>query len=161
MKTYFSTNSLFRVVETHFLSSWNRMLFSESFFLLLETMIEIRGNQFNRKIFSCYWKPFSIFFLPEEIVFSYIGNAFFNECFIPGSGNRFLPRANHKLFFRLMETYLLANPSFQLLKKDFLFSGSHLLYLSFFLLAETVTDMSRNHFLNTDRILAGANSFSS
>ena len=35
---------------------------------------------------------------------------------------------NHKFFFRLLETYLLTNPSFQLLEKDFLFIGNRLLY---------------------------------
>ena len=34
----------------------------------------------------------------------------------------FLASTNHKLFFRLVETYFLTNPSFQLLEKDFLFS---------------------------------------
>ena len=28
-------------------------------------------------------------FLPEEAVFPYSGNVFFNECFIPSSGNGF------------------------------------------------------------------------
>ena len=44
--TYFSTNTSFRLVETYFLSSGNSMLLFGAFFLLLETMIEIRGNQF-------------------------------------------------------------------------------------------------------------------
>ena len=55
------------------------MLLFGAFFLLLETMIERRRNQ---------WKPFSIF-LPEEAVFLCSGNVFFNEYFILGSGNGF------------------------------------------------------------------------
>ena len=75
-------------METYFLSSGNSMLLFGAFFLLLETMIEIRENQFKRKIFSSWWKPFSVF-LPEEAVFPYIGKVFFNEYFIAGSGNEF------------------------------------------------------------------------
>ena len=71
----------------------------------------------------------------------------------------FLASANHKLFFRLVKTYFLTNPSFQLLE-DFLFSGNRLPG-SFPLADETVTDMSGNHFLKTDLILASGNSFSS
>ena len=87
LKTYFSTNPSFRLVETYFQSSGNSMLLFGDFFLQLEIMIKIRGN-LNRKIFSCQWKPFSIF-LPEEAVFPHSGNVFFNECFILDSGNRF------------------------------------------------------------------------
>ena len=36
----------------------------------------------------------------------------------------FLASTNDKLFFRLVETYFLTSPSFQLLEKDFLFSGN-------------------------------------
>ena len=67
-------------------------------FLLLETMIQTRGINFERKIFSCQWKLFPIF-------------------------------CQRKQFFRLAETYFLTNPSFHLMKKDFLFKGSHLLYI--------------------------------
>ena len=45
-KTCFSTNPSFRLVETYFLPSRNSMLLFGAFFLLLETMIEIRWNQF-------------------------------------------------------------------------------------------------------------------
>ena len=83
----------------------------------------------------------------------------------------FLASINHKLFFRLVETYFLMNysfqllerdflSSFQLLERDFLFSGNHLLESSF-LLAKTVTDVTGNHFLKADLILASGNSFSS
>ena len=46
VKTYFSTNSSFRLVETYFLSSGNTMPLFRAFFLILATIIEIRGNQF-------------------------------------------------------------------------------------------------------------------
>ena len=60
------------------------------------------------------------------------GNVSFNESFIPAIGEGF---------------YLWWKPS--------------TLLESFFLLAETVTNMSENHFLKTDLILASGNSFSS
>ena len=44
VKTYFSTNPSFRLVETYFLSSGNTMLLFRAFFLMLVTIIEIRGN---------------------------------------------------------------------------------------------------------------------
>ena len=68
----------------------------------------------------------------------------------------FLASTNDNLFFRLVETYFLTNLSFQLLEKDFLFSGNRLLESSF-LLAEIVTDMGGNHFLKTDLIFANGN----
>ena len=63
----------------------------------------------------------------------------------------FLASANHKLFFRLVETYFLINPLFELLEKDFFYwKLSTLLESS--LLAETVTDISGNQI---DLILIG------
>ena len=59
-------------------------------------------------------------------------NVFFNECFNPAIGDVF------SLWWK---------PSTQLERS--------------FLLAESVTDMSGNHFLKTDLALAGGNSFSS
>ena len=41
----------------------------------------------------------------------------------------FLASTNQNLFFRLVETYFLTNPLFQLLEKDFVFSGNRLRYL--------------------------------
>ena len=117
--TNFSTNASFRLVKTYFVSSGNSMLLFRAFFLLLETIIEIRGNQFQQK---------NIFLLVETIF------------------NFFCQK---KQFFRIVGTCFSTNPSFQLLDKDFLFIGNCLLYLSFFLLAKTVTDMNGNHFLKT------------
>ena len=74
-------NPSFWLMETYFLSSGNSMLLFRAFSLWLETMIEIMGINFNRNIFSSYWKPFSIF-LSEEAVFSYSGSIFFNKCLI-------------------------------------------------------------------------------
>ena len=84
METYFSRHLSNRLEEIYFLSTGNNMLLFGAFLLLLETMIEIRGNQFQQKIFSCQWKLFSIF-LPEATVFPYSGNVFFNGCFVSGS----------------------------------------------------------------------------
>ena len=68
-------------------------------------------------------------FLPEEAVFPYSGNVFFNECFIPVVETDFLASTNDKPFVHLVETYFFKNPSFQLLEKGFLFNGNGLLYL--------------------------------
>ena len=58
------------------------------FFLLLKTMTEIRGESILiKKLFLIVETNFN--FLPEETAFPYGGNVFFNECFVPGSGNRF------------------------------------------------------------------------
>ena len=126
--TYFSTNTLFRLVKTYFLSSRNSMLCSEPFFCCWKPWLKLGGINFNRKIFSCWLKPFPIF-LPEESVFQSSGNLFFNECFILGSGKRFSGLYKPYVFFRLMETYFLTNPLVQLLEKDFLVIGNRLLYL--------------------------------
>ena len=101
----------------------------EPFFCCWKPELKLGEINFKRKVFCCQWKPFSIF-LPEEAVFPYSGNAFFNECFIRGNGNEFLASTNHKLFFRLVETYFLTNPSFQLSEKYFIFTGNRLHYLS-------------------------------
>ena len=74
----------------------------------------------------------------------------------------FLASTNHKLFFRLVETYSL-NESFI----SAIGEGSSVhwepstLIESSFLLAKTVTDMSGYHFLKTDLIFANGSSFSS
>ena len=118
MKTYFSTNPSFRLVETYFLSSGNTMLLFGAFLLLLETMIEIRRNQ---------WKPFSIFCQKKQF-FCILEMYFSTNTSFWVVETDFLASTNHKLFFRLMEKYFLTNPSLQLLEKDFFFSGYHLLY---------------------------------
>ena len=87
MKTYFSTNPSFQLVETYLLSSGSSMLLFGAFLLLLEAMIEIRGNQFYQKnIFLLVGIIFD--FLTEEAVFPYSANLLFNECSIPCSANR-------------------------------------------------------------------------
>ena len=63
---------------------------------------------------SWYWKR--IFWLVLTIFFIY----FFGDY------------CQWKLFFLLMETYFWTNPSFQLLKKDFFYSGNRLFYLRAF-----------------------------
>ena len=45
-KVYFSMNPSFRQVQTCFMSSENSMLLFRAFYLMLETIIETRENQF-------------------------------------------------------------------------------------------------------------------
>ena len=58
--------------------------------------MKLVGINFNGKILFRKWKPFSIYFSPQEAVFPYSGNVITNEYFIPGvfftdiSGNYFL-----------------------------------------------------------------------
>ena len=77
-----------RLVQTYFLYSGNSMLSFGAFFLLLEAMIEIRGNQFKKKNIFLLVEAISDF-LPEEGVFPYSGNVFLNESFIPAIEERF------------------------------------------------------------------------
>ena len=130
MKTYFSTNPSFRLVKTHILYCGNSVLLFGAFFLLLETMIE--EINFNRKIFFCYWKPFSIFLQKKKKkkqFFCIVETYFSTNASLQLVETDFLANTNHnKLFFRLVETYFLTNPSLQLLEKDFLFSGNYLPY---------------------------------
>ena len=117
------------------------MLLFRAFFLLLETN---RGSNFKRKTFSCQWKSFSLIFLPEEADFMYSGNVFFNECFIPGSGNTFPSNKNHFLcFFRhscRRKIYFLFSEHL-FLNKYFIFLMETVTLLeSFFLLVETVNE---------------------
>ena len=49
-------------------------------------------------MFLHWWKPYSII-LSKEAAFSYSGNVFFNECFIPGSGNGFSGQEKTISFF--------------------------------------------------------------
>ena len=97
-KTCFPKNPSFRREEIYIQS-----FYSELFFLPLENIVEIREDSFRRKTFSCLWKPFSSIFLPEEAVFLYNGNLFFNECSILRSGNGFLASADH-LWYSFPET---------------------------------------------------------
>ena len=69
------------------MSSGNSILLFVVFFLLLETMIEIKGNKFYKKNIFLLVETFS-FFLPEEAVFLYNGNVFSTNA-----------------SFRLVETY--------------------------------------------------------
>ena len=63
---------------------------------------------------SWYWKR--IFWLVLTIFFIYFFGGY----------------CQWKLFFILMETYFWTNPSFQLLEKDFFYSGNRLFYLRAF-----------------------------
>ena len=127
----------------------NSMLLFGAFLLLLEIIIEIRGNQFQHKLETIFgffarrsgpsvqWKRIfqrllhsgqwkRNFWLVQTIsFFPSSGNVFFNESFIPAFGEGF---------------FLQCEPS--------------ALLESSFLQAETVTDMGGNHFSKTDLKLA-------
>ena len=85
-------------METNFLSSGKSMLLFEAFFLLLETMIEIRRNQFLQKFV----------FLLVEIIF-----------------NLFCQK---RQFFRILETYFSTNALFQVVEPNFMASTNHKLF---------------------------------
>ena len=137
------------------------MVLFRAFFLMLETIVEIRENQFFLKnTFSCQWKPFSLFFLPEEAVFSYRGNVFFNECFIPGNGNGSSGQYKPFFIFPLLEKVsfsvqwnVFLNESFiPAIGEGFLsLMETVTLFESFFLPVEIA--MSGNQFLKTELIL--------
>ena len=146
------------------------MLLFRAFFLMLETIIEIRGT------------------------------LILKEKHFPANGNHFLWfSCQKKQFCRIVKTYFSTNASFRLFKKSstnhfsyffrdscrgklfFLSSGNVFLNESFipatvegffsnkdryftwkfFLLSETIAAMSGNQFLKTELILAGGNWFSS
>ena len=72
----------------------------------------------------------------------------------------FQASTNHKPFFCLVETYFYNESFIPAIGEGFsLYWKSPTLLVSSFLLAKTVTDMSGNHFLKTDPILAGGNLF--
>ena len=124
MKTYFSRNLSFRLVETYLLFSGSSMLLFGAFFLLLETMIEISGNiNFNKKCFPTSRNHFR-FFCQKKQFFRIVETYFSANASFRVVETDFLASTNHKLFFRLVKMYFLTNPSFQLLEKDFLFIGN-------------------------------------
>ena len=133
VKTYFYTNLSFRLVETYFLSSGNSMLLFRASFLMLKSIIEIRGNQFLKK---------SIFFLVETIFFDFL--------------------ARRSGYFRIVEKYFSTNASFRVVKRDFLASANHFLYFFQRLLPEKAFFLSNgNEFLNESFIPAIGEGFSS
>ena len=96
VETYFLTDSLFRLVETDFLSSGN----SIPLFRALLKFLKFGGNNiFQRHLYLCSWKL--IFWLMEinyfyfsdtpvsESYFSSSGKVCLNEFFIPHNGDEF------------------------------------------------------------------------
>ena len=74
----------------------------------------------------------------------------------------FLGSANHKLLFHLVEMYFFNESFIPAIGEGFSFYWKlSTLLESYFLPAINVTDMSGNHFLKIDLILASGNSFSS
>ena len=90
-------------------------------------------------------------FFPEEAVFPYSGNVFFNKCFIPSSGNGFSGKYKPQLFFRRLEMYFFNESFISAIGEGFsLYWKLSTLLESSFQLVKTVTDMNENHFLKTD-----------
>ena len=99
--------------------------------------------------------------MPEKAVFRYSGNVFFNECFILGFGNGY--SGKYKInFFSSSENVFFDETFIPAIREGFSLYWKPSAFLErSFLLAKTVTNMSGNHFLKTDLILASGNSFSS
>ena len=136
----FIRNHLALCVATVAVSCRDKLLMQNLIFLLVKTIFDFLAR---RSSFSVQWERISrrmvhsgqwtrIFRLVQTIsFFPSSGNVFFNESFIPA--------------IRGFSLYW---------KPSTLFESS-------FLLAKTVIDMSGNHFLKTNLILASGNSFSS
>ena len=159
MKTYFSTNSSFRLVETYFLSSGNTMLSFRSFFLMLVTIIEIRWNHF--LWFSCQKKQF---FCIMEKYFSTNASFRLMETNFLACSNNFLyvfrDYCQRKLFFLSSGNVFVNEPFIPAIGEGFFSLVEHVtLFERVFLLSKTDI-MSWDQFLNTELILAGGNSFS-
>ena len=92
-----------------------------------------------------------------ETIFDFFVNASFQVV-----ETDILASTNHKLFFRLVVTYFFNESFIPAIGEGFaLYWKLSTILESSFLLAKTVTDMSGNHFLKTDIVLASGNSFSS
>ena len=144
--------------------------------MMLETIIDIIGNQFQKKKhfpsignrffrFSCQKKQF---FCIEEMYFS--TNASFRvvKTYFLASTNHlyiyiyiyfFFQRLLPEKDFFLSSGNLFLNESFILAIGEGFFSAMKTVTLleSFFLLVETITVMSGNQFLKTELILSGGN----
>ena len=157
--TFTSSENIF-FNEFFILASGNSMLLFGAFLLLLDTMIEIRGINFNRKIFSCQWKTFS--FLCQKKQLLRIVETYFstNASFLVVETD-FLASTNHKLFLFQQKRILSKFFILAVAEGFFLQWKASILLECSFLLGETVTGMSGNHFLKTDLILSSENSFSS
>ena len=81
--------------------------------------------------FSVQWKQYAFvrsIFLSLETMTEIRGESVLTENYFPVRGNHFLLFFPEDAVF-LVEAYFSTNSSFQLLEKDFLFSGNHLLHL--------------------------------
>ena len=128
MINIFFNESFLSTSEIYFLSSGNILLFG-AFYLLLETMIEIRRESIlTEKYFPASGNHFQ-FFCQKKQFLRIVETYFSTNASFRVVETDFLASTNCKFFFRLVETYVLMNPSFQLLEKDFHSRGSRLLYL--------------------------------
>ena len=156
-------NPSIQLVETYFLSDGNSLLLFRAITWCWKPLLKLEGANFKRKTFSSKQKPFSLIFLPEEAVFPYWRNLFFNKCFILDRENGFSGQykpffifffrdsCQRKLFFIFeskrerffLSGNLFLNKSFIPAIEEGFFSLMETVTLleSFFLLAETVTAM--------------------
>ena len=110
---FFNESFIFRLVETHFLSSGNSMLYSMfgAFFCCWKPWLKLGGTNFNRKCFPASENHFR-FFCQKKQFFRIAGTYFSTNASFRVVEIDFLASRNHKLFSRLVETYFLTNPSF-------------------------------------------------
>ena len=119
-------------MPTYFLSSGNGMFLLRALFLVLETIIEIRGNQFEIKIIFLLVETNFVDFIARRISFFCIVETYFSknssfrvvETDFLASTNDLLfffseIPAGENFFFYLVEIDFLMNISFGLLEKDF------------------------------------------
>ena len=77
-----------------------------------------------------------------ETIFEIIGNQFQKKKHFPSSGNRFLRfSCQKKQFFRIEEMYFSTNASFRVVKTNFLASTNHL-YIYIYFFSETLAGES-------------------
>ena len=133
------------------------MLLFRVFFWCWKPLLKLGRTNFKRKTFSCKWKPFSSTFLPEQAVFPYRGNVFFQwmRHFELWKRIFWLVQTIFCIFFeRLLseKAFFLssANKSFiPAIGEGYFSLMKTVTSLENFLLAETVTAMNGNQFLKT------------
>ena len=104
------------------------------------------------KIFSCQWKPFSIFCQKKQ--FFRTVEAYFSRNASFGQWKQIFWLARTISFFTSSRTYFFKKSYIPAIEEGFsLQSEPPTLLESSFLLAETITDMIGIHFLKTDLIL--------
>ena len=159
-ETYILTNSIFRLAEMIFCLVETGFFYSE----LCSSFWNRRWQLFSEKLYSCPWK---LIFLLVEVHFFHILDTPASESYFFAYWKRIFKRIFHSVgwrrIFSLVETvyfYLIFfykfKPSLKvsgnpflgktllpIVERNFLYSGNHfLLFLTFFLQVETVTETS-------------------